>query len=165
MPGNSRGHAGRLGPRLPRQHGTGFRCTDLPMTVHVVLGPLRRRRPYPLLYDAVMTDLEEEFAFFAKATEERSAEHRQIITTAVENKWWSIAGSLLRMELDSLIRVNYLRTHPNDGAQILSACVAGLGFGSLSRTEPGSNESRMQSWFRRAAGRSGYTTLETGLFT
>ncbi|MFD6568547.1 hypothetical protein [Micromonospora profundi] len=76
-----------------------------------------------------MTDLEEEFAFFAKATEERSAEHRQMINTAVENKWWSVAGSLLRMELDSLIRVNYLRTHPNDRAQILSACVAGLGFG------------------------------------
>ncbi|MET7398042.1 hypothetical protein ABZS66_31580 [Dactylosporangium sp. NPDC005572] len=76
-----------------------------------------------------MTNLEEEFAFFAKATEERSAEHRKAITTAVGNKWWSIAGSLLRMELDSLIRVSYLRAHSNDRAQILFACAAGLGFG------------------------------------
>ncbi|MDG9674675.1 hypothetical protein [Micromonospora sp. DH14] len=76
-----------------------------------------------------MADLEEEFAFFARATEARSAEHRQIINIAVENKWWSVTGSLLRMELDSLIRVNYLRTHPHDRSQILSACVAGLGFG------------------------------------
>lgn len=42
--------------------------------------------------------------------------------------WWAIAGSVLRMELDSMIRVIYLLRTPGARDRILASCVAGEGF-------------------------------------
>ena len=42
--------------------------------------------------------------------------------------WWAIASSVLRMELDSMIRVIYLLRTPDARERILASCVAGEGF-------------------------------------
>jgi hypothetical protein len=80
-------------------------------------------------YEEVPSNTTDDFLFFSRTIEARSEEHRLAMITSVERGWWSIAAGILRMELDSLIRVTYLRNHPRDRAEIISACVAGLGFG------------------------------------
>lgn len=47
---------------------------------------------------------------------------------AVARGWWAIAGAVLRMELDSMIRVVYLLRTPQARERILASCVAGAGF-------------------------------------
>jgi hypothetical protein len=47
---------------------------------------------------------------------------------ALDRGWWAIAGSVLRMELDSMIRVIYLLDRPDRRDRILASCVAGEGF-------------------------------------
>ncbi len=47
---------------------------------------------------------------------------------ALERGWWAIAGSVLRMELDSMIRVIYLLHNPDVRDRTLASCVAGKGF-------------------------------------
>lgn len=47
---------------------------------------------------------------------------------ALERGWWAIAGSVLRMELDSMIRVIYLLNNPDTRDRILASCVTGNGF-------------------------------------
>lgn len=50
---------------------------------------------------------------------------------ALAQGWWAILGSLLRMELDSMIRVIYLLRTPDARKRILASCVAGKGFGAI----------------------------------
>ena len=65
---------------------------------------------------------------FCRAVEARSKEHRQAMEVALEKGWWAIASSVLRMELDSMIRVIYLLRRPSVRDRILASCVAGEGF-------------------------------------
>ena len=50
---------------------------------------------------------------FCRAVEARSREHREAMDVAITRGWWAIAGSVLRMELDSMIRVVYLLRRPD----------------------------------------------------
>lgn len=50
------------------------------------------------------------------------------MAVATSHGWWAIAGSVLRMELDSMIRVIYLLHTPDARDRILARCVAGEGF-------------------------------------
>ncbi|WP_395297270.1 hypothetical protein ACF9IK_30420 [Kitasatospora hibisci] len=70
----------------------------------------------------------EDVSAFCRAVEARSEEHRKAMDVAVSEGWWAIAGSVLRMELDSLIRVNYLLRNPDTRERILASCAAGKGF-------------------------------------
>ncbi|MEU3168530.1 hypothetical protein [Streptosporangium sp. NPDC006930] len=70
----------------------------------------------------------EDFYTFCRTVEARSQEHRQAMDIALERGWWAIAGSVLRMELDSMIRVIYLLYNPDVRDRILASCVTGKGF-------------------------------------
>ena len=65
---------------------------------------------------------------FCRAVEARSMEHREAMDVAMLHGWWAIVGSVLRMELDSMIRVIYLLETPDARDRILASCVAGKGF-------------------------------------
>ena len=66
---------------------------------------------------------------FISTIEARSTEHHEAMTHAVQHTWWAIAGSVLRLELDSMIRVIYLIHQPRDRRnRILTACLTGKGF-------------------------------------
>ena len=65
---------------------------------------------------------------FCRMVEARSREHHQAMRLALNNGWLAIAGSVLRMELDSMIRVVYLQSAGDRRRQILASCVAGEGF-------------------------------------
>ena len=60
--------------------------------------------------------------------EARSREHHEAMRVALDKGWLAIADSVLRMELDSMIRVIWLLRHPDTREQILASCVAGQGF-------------------------------------
>ncbi len=75
-----------------------------------------------------MTTVAENASAFCHAVEARSREHHEAMEAALDKGWLSIAGSVLRMELDSMIRVIWLLDHPESRGQILAACVAGEGF-------------------------------------
>jgi hypothetical protein len=65
---------------------------------------------------------------FCRAVEARSKEHREAMNVAMRHGWWAIVGSLLRMQLDSMVRVIYLLHRPAERDRILTSCVAGEGF-------------------------------------
>jgi hypothetical protein len=65
---------------------------------------------------------------FCRAVEARSAEHREAMAIAMQRGWLAIASSVLRMELDSMIRVVHLLRTPDARDRILASCVAGMGF-------------------------------------
>lgn len=50
------------------------------------------------------------------------------MAVAVAHGWWAIASSVLRMELDSMIRAIYLLHAPDRRQHILSSCITGKGF-------------------------------------
>lgn len=58
----------------------------------------------------------------------RSRGHHEAVRVALGEGWLAIVGSVLRMELDSMIRVIWLLRHPDAREQILASCVAGKGF-------------------------------------
>lgn len=70
----------------------------------------------------------EDFYTFCRTVKARSQEHHQAMEIALERGWWAIAGSVLRMELDSMIRVIYLLHNPDVRDRILASCVTGNGF-------------------------------------
>ncbi|MFG1961239.1 hypothetical protein [Nonomuraea sp. NPDC049028] len=70
----------------------------------------------------------EDFYTFCRTVKARSQEHHQAMEIALERGWWAIAGSVLRMELDSMIRVIYLLHSPDTRDRILASCVTGNGF-------------------------------------
>ncbi|MEU6789325.1 hypothetical protein ABZ912_59960 [Nonomuraea angiospora] len=70
----------------------------------------------------------EDFYTFCRAVRARSQEHHQAMDIALERGWWAIASSVLRMELDSMIRVIYLLRNPDVRDCILASCVTGKGF-------------------------------------
>jgi hypothetical protein len=70
----------------------------------------------------------EEFYTFCRTVKARSQEHHQTMEIALERGWWAIAGSVLRMEVDSVIRVIYLLHNPDTRDRILASCVRGNGF-------------------------------------
>jgi hypothetical protein len=70
----------------------------------------------------------EDLDVFCRAVEARSEEHRKAMDVAISQGWLAIAGSVLRMELDSMIRVIYLLRRPEVRQRILASCVAGEGF-------------------------------------
>jgi hypothetical protein len=76
---------------------------------------------------------------FCRAVGARSQEHRQAMQVAVDQGWWAITGSVLRMELDSMIRVIYLLRRPASRDRILASCVAGQGFRDGGRRIPDSD--------------------------
>lgn len=55
----------------------------------------------------------------------------------MERGWWAIAGAVLRMELDSMIRVVYLLRTPEARDRILASSVAGKGFNDGGRVPDG----------------------------
>ncbi|MER7455633.1 hypothetical protein [Micromonospora sp. NPDC126480] len=75
-----------------------------------------------------MATISENADTFCRMVEARSREHHQAMQVALGNGWLAIAGSVLRMELDSMIRVIYLRQTPNARERILASCIAGEGF-------------------------------------
>lgn len=75
-----------------------------------------------------MTKLSENAVAFCRTVEARSHEHHDAMRVALDMGWLAIAGSVLRMELDSMIRVIWLLGHPETREQILESCVAGNGF-------------------------------------
>jgi len=77
---------------------------------------------------ALVIPAEDNIDIFCRAVEARSEEHRQAMDVALDRGWWAIAGSVLRMELDSMIRVIYLLRRPDRRDRILASCVAGEGF-------------------------------------
>lgn len=70
----------------------------------------------------------EDFQIFRRSVEARSKEHHQAMGVAVALGWWAIVGTVLRMELDSMVRVLYLLRTPGARQRILASCVAGGGF-------------------------------------
>jgi hypothetical protein len=70
----------------------------------------------------------EDLDVFCRAVEARSEEHREAMDIAISQGWLAIASSVLRMELDSMIRVIYLLRRPDARERILASCVAGEGF-------------------------------------
>jgi hypothetical protein len=75
-----------------------------------------------------MTTISENADTFCRMIEARSREHHEAMRVALDKGWLAIAGSVLRMELDSMIRVIWLLHHPDTREQILASCVAGEGF-------------------------------------
>ncbi len=75
-----------------------------------------------------MTTISENADTFCRMIGARSREHHEAMRVALDNGWFAIAGSVLRMELDSMIRVIWLLRHPDTREQILASCVAGEGF-------------------------------------
>jgi hypothetical protein len=75
-----------------------------------------------------MTTSSENAETFRRMTEARSREHHEAMRVALDKGWLAIAGSVLRMELDSMMRVIWLLRHPDTRDQILASCVAGKGF-------------------------------------
>ncbi|MGH3191250.1 MAG: hypothetical protein ACRDPY_22370 [Streptosporangiaceae bacterium] len=75
-----------------------------------------------------MTTISENADTFCRMVEARSREHREAMQVALDKGWLAIAGSVLRMELDSMIRVIWLLHHPDTREQILASCIAGEGF-------------------------------------
>jgi hypothetical protein len=75
-----------------------------------------------------MTTISENADTFCQMIGARSREHHKAMRVALDNGWLAIAGSVLRMELDSMIRVIWLLRHPDTREQILASCVAGEGF-------------------------------------
>ncbi|MEU8061681.1 hypothetical protein [Microbispora bryophytorum] len=70
----------------------------------------------------------EDIDIFCRAVKARSREHHEAMHVALERGWWAIAGCVLRMEIDSLIRVIYLLKKRNERKSILESWVAGKGF-------------------------------------
>ena len=83
------------------------------------------RRSSRYLFNVTVT---EDIDVFCRTVEARSLEHREAMDVAMERGWWAIAGSVLRMELDSMIRVIYLLRTPEARDRILASSVAGKGF-------------------------------------
>ncbi len=75
-----------------------------------------------------MTTISENADTFCRMVEARSGEHREAMRVALDEDWLAIAGSVLRMELDSMMRVIWLLHHSDTREQILASCVAGKGF-------------------------------------
>jgi|SRR5208282_5512594 len=75
-----------------------------------------------------MTTISENADTCCRMIEARSREHREAMRVALDEGWLAIAGSVLRMELDSMIRVIWLLRHSDTREQILASCVAGEGF-------------------------------------
>jgi hypothetical protein len=75
-----------------------------------------------------MATISENADTFCRMIKARSCEHREAMRVALDNGWLAIAGSVLRMELDSMIRVIWLLRHPGTREQILASCIAGEGF-------------------------------------
>src|SRR5579859_1346879 len=75
-----------------------------------------------------MTTSSENAEIFCRMTEARSREHHEAMQVALDKGWLAIAGSVLRMELDSMMRVIWLLRHPDTREQILASCVVGKGF-------------------------------------
>lgn len=70
----------------------------------------------------------ENIDIFVRMSEARSREHQQAMKVALDHGWLAIAGCVLRMELDSMMRAIYLLRHPDVRDSILASCVAGKGF-------------------------------------
>ncbi|MEU8078774.1 hypothetical protein AB0B31_25460 [Catellatospora citrea] len=65
---------------------------------------------------------------FCRQIEARSREHQQAMPVVVEHGWWSLAVGMLRLELDSLIRVIYLLHQPQQVRnEIIASSIAGDG--------------------------------------
>lgn len=75
-----------------------------------------------------MTTISENADTFCRMIEARSREHDEAMQCALEKGWLVIAGSVLRMKLDSMIRVIWLLDHPDSRERILASCLAGEGF-------------------------------------
>lgn len=75
-----------------------------------------------------MTTISENAEAFCRTVEARSDEHHEAIGVALDKGWLAIVGCVLRMELDSMIRVMWLCGHPDTRGQVLASCVAGEGF-------------------------------------
>lgn len=70
----------------------------------------------------------EHIDIFRRTVEARSREHYEAMGVALEHRWWAIASSVLRMELDTMIRVVHLLHRPDARDRIVASCVAGEGF-------------------------------------
>ena len=75
-----------------------------------------------------MTTPSENAAAFCRTVQARSHEHHDAMKAALDKGWLALMGSVLRMELDSMIRVIWLLHHSETREQILESCVAGTGF-------------------------------------
>lgn len=75
-----------------------------------------------------MATMAENIDVFYRLVEARSREHHEALPVALRNGWLAIAGSVLRMELDSMIRVIYLVRRGHARERILESCLAGKGF-------------------------------------
>jgi hypothetical protein len=75
-----------------------------------------------------MATISENADTFCRMINARSREHHDAVRVALDEGWLAIAGCILRMELDSMIRVIWLLRHPDTREQILASCVAGQGF-------------------------------------
>lgn len=75
-----------------------------------------------------MSTVSENAVTFCRMIEERSREHHEAMRVALAKGWLAITSSVLRMELDSMIRIIWLLRHPDTREQILASCVAGQGF-------------------------------------
>jgi hypothetical protein len=84
-----------------------------------------------------MTTSSDNVETFCRMTEARSREHHEAMRVALNEGWLAIAGSVLRMELDSMMRVIWLLRHPDTRDQILASCVAGRGFSDGRRIRDG----------------------------
>jgi hypothetical protein len=80
-----------------------------------------------------MTTSSENVETFCRTTKARSREHHEAMRVALDKGWLAIAGSVLRMELDSMMRVIWLLRHPDTRDQILASCIAGKGFNAGTR--------------------------------
>ena len=75
-----------------------------------------------------MATISENTDTFCRMIKARSREHHEAMRVALDKGWLAIAGTVLRMELDSMMRVIWLLRHPDAREQILASCVAGQGF-------------------------------------
>ncbi|TVZ05037.1 hypothetical protein EAS64_10475 [Trebonia kvetii] len=97
-----------------------------------------------------MTTTAENGGTFCRMVEARSREHRDALRVALDNGWLAIAGSVLRMEVDSMIRLIWILRHPDTREQILASCVAGGGFRAgprrISDREMAAEAGREEGW-------------------
>jgi hypothetical protein len=80
------------------------------------------------LFAPARVSISENANTFCRMIKARSREHHEAMRVALDKGWLTIAGSMLRMELDSMIRVIWLLRHPDTRKQTLASYVAGEGF-------------------------------------
>lgn len=99
-----------------------------------------------------MTMISENTDTFCRMIKARSREHHEAVRVALDKGWLAIVGSVLRMELDSMIRVIWLLGHPDTSEQILASCVAGEGFKvgrtRISDREMAEDAAHVNGWVR-----------------